>query len=219
LIGARGRNSIRSDAEFEKLFKDEFLLNVDQAAVWLGVSATTLNHWRSDGKGPPFVKLCGTSRGAVRYQVGDIRSWLAGRVVNSASEAMLLDAQARISPHTDDWNRPHPFVVRPHFIVDSAVADRATFVAVMQDPYVKVRWITPVTALKRPWLRSDRRIKLLARYLNSKAGNGKALAFEFAYAQALNTIPERLFGSHPDLTLKELNASLRGAFYPIEFGP
>ena len=214
---ARARNSTLSDAEFEKLFRDEFLLNVDQAAVWLGVSASTLNHWRSDGLGPRFVKLCGTARGAVRYRVGDVRAWLADRVVSSASEAMLLDAQARVSPNIEDWSKPHPFIVRPHFVVNSAVADTETLVSVLTDPYVRVRWMTPATAVKKPWLRAELRAELAGRYLNSKAGQGRGAGLSAAYAHALTQIPVHLYGSHPDLTLDALNEQAGGE-YPVEFG-
>jgi predicted DNA-binding transcriptional regulator AlpA len=211
------KNSPVSDIDLERLLRDDYLLNVDQSAVWLGVSASTMNRWRSDGLGPRFVKLCGTARGAVRYRIGDVRAWVENRVVSSASEAMLLDGLARVSQDIESWAVPHPFIVRPHFVVDSAVADRETVLAVLGDPYVKVRWMTPATAFKTPWLRADRRSVLVGMYLNSGAGAGKAAALAASYARSLAQVPERLFGSHPDLTLAEL--ALGGEQYPIEFVP
>ena len=215
---ARARKLTLGDVDFEKLFRDEFLLNVEQAAVLIQVSASTLNHWRSDGFGPPFVKLCGTARGAVRYRVGDIRKWLDSRVVSSAAEAMMLDdAMSRVSMNVLDWVRPHPFIVRSSFIVDSAVADRETLVHLMHDPYAKVRWLKPAEALSKPWLRPDRRQHLVESYLNSSDGVGKKVGLDAAYAHALAQVPEHLYGSHPDLTLDALNIQAGGE-YRIEFG-
>jgi hypothetical protein len=47
-----------------------------QAAVYLGLSANTLNCWRSRrGDGPPFVKL----GGKVKYRLADLDAWADGR--------------------------------------------------------------------------------------------------------------------------------------------
>lgn len=47
-----------------------------QAADYLGLKAPTLEKWRSEGGGPPFVKL----GRAVRYRVADLDQFAAERV-------------------------------------------------------------------------------------------------------------------------------------------
>ena len=54
----------------------ELLLNVKQAAVFLGISKSRLDQLRSQGVGPPWVRPSGTPRGAVRYRYSDLKAWL-----------------------------------------------------------------------------------------------------------------------------------------------
>lgn len=217
---ARATTKSFRDENLERMLGDEFLLNVDQAALYLAVSASTLNHWRSDGKGPKFVKLCGSTRGAIRYRLADLRAYVAANTFESVAEAELSNAMSRVSAHWDDWASLHPFVVRgSHFILDSALADRETFEAVLMDPYGRVKWMKPTKALKKPWLRPDRRLELLAAYLNSPSGRGKKAALDDAYMQELSRIPEHLWGGHPDLTLTTLRLTVGTQPYPIEKGP
>jgi hypothetical protein len=122
------------DANLERLLGDEFLLNVDQAALYLCVSSSTLNHWRSDGKGPRFVKLCGSTRGAIRYRVADLRTYVEQNTFSSVAEAELSNAMSRVSHYWYDWQVVHPFVAKgPHFLVDSALADRDALISVLTD--------------------------------------------------------------------------------------
>jgi hypothetical protein len=208
------------DEKLERMLGDEFLLNVDQAALYLAVSASTLNHWRSDGKGPKFVKLCGSTRGAIRYRVADLRAYVAANTFESVAEAELAAAMSRVSPHWDDWTKLHPFVTKsPHFLLDSALADSDTFAGVFFDPAATVRWMRPATALQKPWLRPERRLELLGAYLNSAAGYGQRDGLGAAYLRELGKIPEQLWCGHPDLTLKTLRETAGGQQYPIEIGP
>ena len=57
----------------------EPLLNEVEVAQLLGVSVRTLQEWRQKGLGPPYLKLNERKRGAVRYDPGDIRLYVAGR--------------------------------------------------------------------------------------------------------------------------------------------
>ena len=57
-------------------------LKVKDAATRLGLSASTLNKWRTQGRGPKFVKL-GRS---VCYRTADIDAWLGDQVRGSTSE-------------------------------------------------------------------------------------------------------------------------------------
>lgn len=215
---ARATSKNFRDDDLNRLLGDEFLLSVDQAALYLAVSSSTLNHWRSDGKGPRFVKLCGTSRGAIRYRLKDIRAYIDKNSFDSVAEAELSSAMCRFSVASDAWSRPHPFIVKgPHFIVDSAYADRDTFVGVFFDPYSRLKWLKPEAALKRPWLKSEHRVALLGQYLNSEAGKGKSAELRRAYVHSLAQIPEQLWGGHPDLTLQMLQETASGLNYPVEF--
>ena len=58
------------------------VLRTADAAKHLGLSASTLNKWRVDGRGPRFVKL-GRS---VCYRPVDLDAWLAEQVRSSTSE-------------------------------------------------------------------------------------------------------------------------------------
>ena len=46
------------------------LLTTDQLAQRWGVSHGTLKNWRSEGKGPPYIKIDGMR--SVRYRMTDI---------------------------------------------------------------------------------------------------------------------------------------------------
>lgn len=48
------------------------IMNVEQAAEYLGLATSTLNKWRCYGDGPTFLKL-GRS---VRYRVSDLNDFL-----------------------------------------------------------------------------------------------------------------------------------------------
>lgn len=193
------------DASLERLLGDEFLLNVDQAALYLSVSASTLNHWRSDGKGPRFVKLCGSTRGAIRYRLADLRAYVEQNTFSSVAEAELSNAMSRVSMYWYDWQVAHPFVAKgPHFLVDSALADRETYISVLTDPYARVRWIRPMVALRYPWVRPHRRVELLGLFLVSWCGQEGEFAIDQEYRKNLAAIPEQHWCGHQDLTLPTL---------------
>ena len=54
------------------------LLDTREAAAFLGLSATSLEHWRGLRKGPPFVRV---GPRAIRYAQTDLEAWLAGQAV------------------------------------------------------------------------------------------------------------------------------------------
>lgn len=214
---ARVAKKVMSPEELQLLLGQEFLMPVEQAALYLCVSVSTLNHWRSDGKGPKFVKLCGSTRGAIRYRLGDLRTFVESNTFESVAEAELADAMSRVSDFWDDWGKTHPFVAKgPHFLVDSAFADRDTYLSVFLDPYGRVAWLKPEKAIAKPWCRPERRKELVGAYLNGK-GVGKRAEVEAAYEKSLGGIPEALWGSHPDLTLSKLQDVSAGMPYPVEF--
>jgi predicted DNA-binding transcriptional regulator AlpA len=53
------------------------LLHTRDAADYLGLTPTTLEHWRCLRKGPPFVKI---GPRAIRYRLSDLLGWIEGRV-------------------------------------------------------------------------------------------------------------------------------------------
>jgi predicted DNA-binding transcriptional regulator AlpA len=55
------------------------LLKPSAAARELGVVDQTLANWRSQGKGPPFVKIGGT---AVRYPVEALKAYIEDHLVD-----------------------------------------------------------------------------------------------------------------------------------------
>ena len=49
------------------------LLTTEQAAVELGLSKTTLEHWRTVRKGPPFARV---GPRCIRYRRADLDQWI-----------------------------------------------------------------------------------------------------------------------------------------------
>jgi predicted DNA-binding transcriptional regulator AlpA len=58
----------------------EALVPSKDAPAYLGLAEQTLARWRSEGHGPPYVKL----GKKVYYRVGDLRSWIDGQGVTPA---------------------------------------------------------------------------------------------------------------------------------------
>lgn len=54
----------------------ESLLTEREAAAFLKLSPNTLSVWRSQGYGPPYLKL---GRRTVRYRMTDLAAWAGGR--------------------------------------------------------------------------------------------------------------------------------------------
>lgn len=49
------------------------LLDSREVAAYLKVSEATLSRWRTDKKGPPFLRM----RGITRYRLDAVEAWLA----------------------------------------------------------------------------------------------------------------------------------------------
>jgi predicted DNA-binding transcriptional regulator AlpA len=60
------------------------LLTAAEFAQQTGLSVETLAQWRSQGKGPPYVKI---SRNSVRYRQSDLDGWVAGRIVRTHQDS------------------------------------------------------------------------------------------------------------------------------------
>lgn len=201
----RGSSRRMRDREVAALLSDECLLTVDQASVYLGVSSSTLNHWRCSVRGPRFVKLDRSSRAAVRYRLADLRGYVASRTFDSVAEAELADAMSRVGVELADWGLLHPFVIAgPGLLVDSAWADAATLRDVLTNPCTRIRWLQPRAALALPWTRHGRRTVLVQQYLNSREGRGRRDVVEDEYWRSMARIGMRCWGSHPDMTIDAL---------------
>ena len=59
------------------------IMNVEEAARYVRLGASTLNRFRTVGGGPRYAKL----GGAVRYRKTDLDAWLTSRLIASTSEA------------------------------------------------------------------------------------------------------------------------------------
>lgn len=71
-------------------------LDSQAAADLYGVSTKTLEKWRQNGFGPPFVKL----GKAVRYERAALLAWAEARTVRSTTEAALrADAEQEGKPN------------------------------------------------------------------------------------------------------------------------
>lgn len=207
------------DEEFYRLFKDDFLLTVDQAALFLGVSNSTLNHWRSNGDGPPFIKLGPGKTGPIRYEVGKLKAWVDSCTYNSVAESLMGKALKRCSDIWTDFSTPHPYLVRSSFfVIDSCMADRETFLSVFMDPFARIAWLTAEQALGKLWLREERRLQLLGLYVNSTANQLALQQIENERTKSIRSVPLRHFAAHNNLTLQTL-AETAGCNFPVEFGP
>jgi len=64
-------------------------LNEHEAASWLGTSVFTLRKWRSEGRGPRFLKMPGAERpgrgraGHVFYRLSDLEAFTKGLEVET----------------------------------------------------------------------------------------------------------------------------------------
>ena len=61
----------------------EHLLRVGAAAQFLGLKVKTLQAWRHQGKGPPFLRF---SRKAVRYRRQDLITWAEQHIAENKTE-------------------------------------------------------------------------------------------------------------------------------------
>ena len=70
------------------------LLNQQQLATLLGLSERTLERWRSEQLGPPFIRLVGL--GSVRYRKVDIDQWLEAQLVRPSRTHVRVQGSERL---------------------------------------------------------------------------------------------------------------------------
>ena len=76
--------------------KQVILLPQRTVAERLGVTARTIERWRAEGAGPPFLKV---GRG-VRYDESDLSAWLAARRRLSTSDPGPSAMRSRVRGRT-----------------------------------------------------------------------------------------------------------------------
>lgn len=76
---------------------DSDMLDQKEAAPLIGVSPFTLNRWRHERFGPPFIRI---SARCVKYRRGDVETWLERRRVET-SDSRRLAAASRSDPSGD----------------------------------------------------------------------------------------------------------------------
>jgi predicted DNA-binding transcriptional regulator AlpA len=74
----------QSGSAMPRVEVDSRLLTPEDVAVLTGLSVETLAQWRSQKRGPPYVKI---SRNCVRYRQSDLDGWLSERIVRTDQDA------------------------------------------------------------------------------------------------------------------------------------
>jgi hypothetical protein len=59
--------------------QDDKLLNETEAALFLALQPSTLAAWRCRGGGPAFIRVGSGKKPAIRYRLGDLRTWAGER--------------------------------------------------------------------------------------------------------------------------------------------
>ncbi|MDE2284571.1 MAG: AlpA family phage regulatory protein [Hyphomicrobiales bacterium] len=64
------------------------ILSEEEYRAWVGISAPTAQRQRSDGNGPPFVRL---SARRIGYRKSAVEQWLEARTVNRVGELVSAE--------------------------------------------------------------------------------------------------------------------------------
>lgn len=75
------------------------LLTQQQLADLLGISERSLERWRSEQQGPPYVPLVGG--GTIRYRLCDVEQWLEDQLVRPTRSHVRLNDSNRLHEY---WN-------------------------------------------------------------------------------------------------------------------
>jgi hypothetical protein len=111
-----------SDELFEKQIRlikliddikdEDFTLDAERAALYLGLSPSTLAHRRSDQLPPPYVQIGGAGRGAkVKYRLGDLRQLNRDNLSRGTAESAQRSYGAFLPGVGQLWDdvKEHPF--------------------------------------------------------------------------------------------------------------
>lgn len=72
---------------------DELLTN-EQTADLLGIRPNTLEVWRCNAKGPPFIKMGTHPSSPIRYQRSRVMAWIEANTHNSTSSYSAANLHA-----------------------------------------------------------------------------------------------------------------------------
>lgn len=174
---------LRELSEVWKLFgdlPDDSVLNVDLAAVYLGVSVKTLARYRQNGGGPEYIQYQAEDSKArnqrINYLLGDLRIWRNNHKVKNSMQA----AQVRGLAFTSliDFTKEHPFVITNKIIRKSKIkrlgvrdsdteiyddvilghilcVEETVLTSQISNNDLKVIWISIEEALKKHWEHND----------------------------------------------------------------
>lgn len=61
----------------------DVLLKTPETAAWIGITSGTLRHWRTQGRGPAWLRLDGF---AIRYRPADVQAWIDAQASGTRGE-------------------------------------------------------------------------------------------------------------------------------------
>lgn len=70
------------------------MLTSPETATRIGVQPTTLEIWRTRGKGPKFIKLGNSKQSPIRYLESEVIAWLESRVCSNTSQYPINSSPA-----------------------------------------------------------------------------------------------------------------------------
>ncbi len=129
--------NVRIEGERSRQERDlDSVLTADEAARFLKLSPRTLEKWRSEGSGPPVVRM----GRRVAYARGDLVRWLAEQEAKGRKESSLRDLEVTCRPYFKDRTRQHVDIHLTHPL-DPAQAIRRRIVApVGMDAVAATEW-------------------------------------------------------------------------------
>jgi len=73
----------------------ETFLNTRKAANWIGYKPETLRQWRTNGIGPPYIRVLGK---LVRYRASDVERWMDEQVQQTDGQKKPGRPRKRLRP-------------------------------------------------------------------------------------------------------------------------
>lgn len=80
------------------------MLTSPETATFLGLQPTTLEIWRTRGKGPKFIKLGNSKQSPIRYLESEVIAWLESRVRSNTSQYPNCSSASTVESTTQKTN-------------------------------------------------------------------------------------------------------------------
>ncbi len=155
--------TLRDLSEVWKLFgdmPDDATLNVDLAALYLGISVKSLARYRQKGDGPHYIQYQSedskTRNQRVNYLLKDLRSWRDSHRVSSTMHAAQVRGLAFTS--LSDFCEPQPFwcIINDSgssskIISHALILPDDDFKQLLSEPDNEVVWISVEEAIFMDW--------------------------------------------------------------------